>query len=78
MLSEREVEREYQNERKEERGIRGVKLKIPTFHGTTGLEECLQCESKIEHVFCCHNFSEERKTKLVVAEFVDYVSVRWT
>ena len=35
-----------------------MKLTIPTFHGTTDPKEYLQYESKIEHVFYCHNFSE--------------------
>ena len=56
MLPERRVEREYQNERREERGIGGVKLKIPIFHGTTNLEEYLQYKRKIEHVFYCRIF----------------------
>ncbi|XP_022158198.1 uncharacterized protein LOC111024735 [Momordica charantia] len=38
----------------------------------------LQYESKIEHVFDCNNFSEERKLKLAVAEFCDYANIWWT
>ncbi|XP_022925325.1 uncharacterized protein LOC111432615 [Cucurbita moschata] len=41
-------------------------------------EEYLQYESKIEHVFDCNNFSEERKLKLAVAEFCDYAIIWWT
>uniref|UniRef100_A0A9I9D4N8 Uncharacterized protein n=1 Tax=Cucumis melo TaxID=3656 RepID=A0A9I9D4N8_CUCME len=41
MLPERRVEREYENERREEKWIGGVKLIIPTFDGTTDLEEYL-------------------------------------
>ncbi|XP_038888883.1 uncharacterized protein LOC120078660 [Benincasa hispida] len=78
ILQPRMVEREYQNERGEETGIGGVKLAIPTFHGTMDPKGYLQYESKIKHVFYCHNFSEERKMKLVVAKFIDYVSVWWT
>ena len=55
----------------------GVKLKIPTFDGRFDLEEYLQYESKIEHVFNCNNFSEERKLKLVVAKFCDYTNIWW-
>ncbi|KAA0053330.1 hypothetical protein E6C27_scaffold27G00150 [Cucumis melo var. makuwa] len=42
MLPERRVEREYENERREGKGMGGVKLTILTFHRTTDLEEYLQ------------------------------------
>ena len=38
----------------------------------------MQYEGKIEHVFDCNNFSEERKLKLAVAEFCDYAIIWWT
>ena len=44
----------------------GVKLKIPTFYGRSDPEVYyLQYERKIEHVFDCNNFSEERKLSLL-------------
>ena len=73
IIAPRRVERENQYER----GVGGVKLKIPTFHGKSDPEEYLQYESKIEHVFDCNNFSEERKLKLAVAEFCDYANIWW-
>jgi len=47
------------NTREEKKEELGVKLKISTFYGRSDLEEYLQYESKIEHVFDCNNFSEE-------------------
>ncbi|XP_023534142.1 uncharacterized protein LOC111795765 [Cucurbita pepo subsp. pepo] len=78
ILAPKRIEREYQYERENEKGVWGVKLKIPTFYGRSDPEEYLQYESKIEHVFDCNNFSEERKLKLAVAEFCDYAIIWWT
>ena len=78
ILAPKRIEREYQYERGEERGVGGVNLKISTFYGRSDPKEYLKYESKIEHVFDCNNFSEERKLKLVVAEFCDYAIIWWT
>ncbi|KAA0059666.1 Transposon Ty3-I Gag-Pol polyprotein [Cucumis melo var. makuwa] len=53
---------------------RGVKLKIPPFTGTTDSETYLQWKRKIEHVFDCNTFSENKKMKLAIAEFTNYAS----
>ena len=37
----------------------------------------LEWERKVEHVFDCHNYFEEKKVKLVVVEFTDYASIWW-
>ena len=66
------------NRREEKKEELGVKLKISTLYGRSDPEEYLQYERKIEHVFDCNNFSEERKLKLVVAEFYDYANIWWT
>ena len=55
-----------------EEAVGGVKLKIQNFYGRSDREEYLQYERKIEHVFDCNNFNEERKLKLVVVELCDY------
>ncbi|KAJ4728667.1 Mutant gag-pol polyprotein [Melia azedarach] len=34
-------------------------------------------ERKVEHVFDCHNYSEEKKVKLAAVEFIDYASICW-
>ncbi|RDX96803.1 hypothetical protein CR513_20503, partial [Mucuna pruriens] len=41
------------------------------------LELYLEWDRKVEHVFDCHNYSEEKKVKLVVVEFTDYASMWW-
>ncbi|TYK18910.1 Retrovirus-related Pol polyprotein from transposon 17.6 [Cucumis melo var. makuwa] len=52
----------------------GVKFKIPPFTGTTDSETYLQWKRKIEHVFDCNTFSENKKMKLAIAEFTNYAS----
>ena len=37
----------------------------------------MKWERKVEHVFDCHNYSEEKKVKLVVVKFTDYASIWW-
>ncbi|RDY00577.1 hypothetical protein CR513_16213, partial [Mucuna pruriens] len=51
------------------------KMTIPTFQGKNDPEVYLEWERKVEHVFDCHNYSEEKKVKLVVVEFTDYASI---
>ena len=78
IFAQKRFEREYQYERGEERGVGGVKLKIPTFYGKSDPDEYLQYERKTEHVLDCNNFNDERKLKFVVAEFCDYAIIWWT
>ncbi|RDX96800.1 hypothetical protein CR513_20500, partial [Mucuna pruriens] len=52
-------------------------ITITTFHEKNDLELYLERERKVEHVFDCHNYSEEKKIKLVVVEFNDYASIWW-
>ncbi|RDY08618.1 hypothetical protein CR513_07123, partial [Mucuna pruriens] len=54
-----------------------IKISIPTFQGKNDPEVYLEWERKVEHVFDCHNYSEEKKVKLVVVEFTDYASIWW-
>ena len=37
----------------------------------------LEWEKKVEFIFECHNYSEEKKVKLVVIEFTDYAIIWW-
>uniref|UniRef100_A0A2N9HVG4 Retrotransposon gag domain-containing protein n=1 Tax=Fagus sylvatica TaxID=28930 RepID=A0A2N9HVG4_FAGSY len=60
-----------------DRDLGSIKMKIPSFQGRTDLEVYLEWEKKIELVFDCHNYSEEKKVKLVVIEFTDYVIIWW-
>ncbi|RDX79496.1 hypothetical protein CR513_40071, partial [Mucuna pruriens] len=50
---------------------------IHTFQEKNDLELYLEWERKVKHVFDCHNYSKEKKLKLVVVEFTHYASIWW-
>jgi hypothetical protein len=52
-------------------------MKISSFQGRTDLEVYLEWEKKIDLVFDCHNYSEEKKVKFAVIEFTDYAIIWW-
>ena len=52
-------------------------MKIPSFQGKNDLEVYLEWEKKVEFIFECHNYLEEKKVKLAVIEFTDYVIIWW-
>ena len=60
-----------------DRNLGSIKMKILFFQGRTDLEVYLEWEKKIELVFDCHNYSEEKKKKLVAIEFTDYAIIWW-
>ena len=60
-----------------DKNLSNIKMKIPSFQGKTDPNVYLEWEKRVELVFECHNFSEEKKMKLAAAEFVDYVIVWW-
>ena len=49
-----------------DRNLGSIKLKIPSFQGRNDPEVYLEWEKKIELIFDCHNYSEEKKVKLAV------------
>jgi len=65
--------REIVRRRDDESG--SIKMKIPSFQGKNDPELYLEWERKVEHVFDCHTYSEEKEVKLAAAEFTDYASV---
>ncbi|KAG2411370.1 hypothetical protein I3760_Q007100 [Carya illinoinensis] len=60
-----------------DRDLESIKMKIPSFQGRTDPEAYLEWEKKIELIFECHNYSEEKKVKLAVIEFTDYAIIWW-
>lgn len=61
----------------EDSNLNGIKMKIPPFRGKSDPEVYLEWEKKVEFIFHCHNYSEEKKVKLAVIEFSDYAIVWW-
>ena len=52
-------------------------MKILSFQGKNDPETYLEWKRKVELVFCCHNYSKNKKVKLDVIEFSDYALVWW-
>ncbi|KAL4297901.1 hypothetical protein GQ457_12G010870 [Hibiscus cannabinus] len=57
--------------------LNNIKIKIPPFQGKTDPKAYLAWETKIEHIFECHNYFELKKVKLAAIEFVDYALIWW-
>ena len=55
-----------------DRNLGNNKLKIPSFQGKNDPKVYLEWEKKVEFIFECHNYSEEKKVKLAVIEFTNY------
>ena len=45
----------------EQDGLGKVKVKIPSFEGTSDADLYMDWETKVEHIWTCHHFSEQRK-----------------
>ena len=60
-----------------DRNLGNIKKKIPSFQGKNDPEVYLEWEKKVELIFECHNYSEEKKVKRAVIEFTDYVVIWW-
>ncbi|RDX99824.1 hypothetical protein CR513_17065, partial [Mucuna pruriens] len=85
--NDEEEEEEYSDGRYNENGWRrkgeprrdnyldNIKMTIPTFQGKNDPELYLEWERKVQHVFDCHNYSEEKKVKLVAVTFTDYAGI---
>ena len=54
-----------------------IKLKIPSFQGKNNLEAYLEWEKKVDWIFDCHSYSEQKKVKLVIIEFMEYALIWW-
>ena len=61
----------------EDNNLGNIKMKISSFQGKNDPEAYLEWERKVELVFYCHHYSENKKVKLAVIEFSDYAIVWW-
>ncbi|GKV06452.1 hypothetical protein SLEP1_g18350 [Rubroshorea leprosula] len=57
---------------RQDHDLGNIKMKIPPFQGKNDPDVYLEWEKKVELVFDCHNYSEEKKVKLTAVEFTDY------
>ncbi|GKV11590.1 hypothetical protein SLEP1_g22836 [Rubroshorea leprosula] len=62
---------------RQDHDLSSIKMKIPPFQGKNDPDVYLEWEKKVELVFDCHNYSEEKKMKLATMEFTNYVVVWW-
>ncbi|KAF8048148.1 hypothetical protein N665_2640s0001 [Sinapis alba] len=53
-----------------------LKLRIPPFHGKNDPDAYLEWEKKIELVFNCQQYTEERKVRIAATEFCGY-AINW-
>ena len=60
---------------REDNNLGSIKMKIPSFQGNNDTETYLEWERKMELVFYCHNYYENKKVKLAAIEFLDYAMV---
>lgn len=71
------------DERREDRAerwgnnINAIKMKIPPFKGRYDPKDYLEWERKLELIFACHNYSKEKKVRLIAIEFSNHVSIWW-
>ncbi|GKV10848.1 hypothetical protein SLEP1_g22158 [Rubroshorea leprosula] len=61
----------------QDRDLSSIKMKIPPFQGKNDPDVYLEWEKKVELVFDCHNYFEEKQVKLAAVEFTDYAMVWW-
>ncbi|XP_016733014.1 uncharacterized protein [Gossypium hirsutum] len=75
--SDRRRQHRQRDRRREDDDLKNIKLSIPPFQGRSDPEAYLEWEKKIELVFDCHNYSENKKVKLAAIEFSDYAMIWW-
>ena len=73
---ERRNHRRYRGMQIEE-GVKELKVKILTFKWNCDSGVYLEWEMKVEQVFACYNYNEEKKIKLVSLEFEGYALLWW-
>jgi hypothetical protein len=54
-----------------------IKLKISNFQCKNNPEAYLEREKKVDWIFYCHSYSEQKKVKLVIIEFREYALIWW-
>ncbi|XP_042408307.1 uncharacterized protein LOC121997755 [Zingiber officinale] len=73
----RHVQRQHREREAVDRNMGTIKLSIPPFQGKNDPDVYIEWERKVELVFDCHNYSEEKKVKLAAEAFTDYAIIWW-
>lgn len=58
-----------------DRDLNFIKLKIPNFQGKNNPDTYLEWEKKVDWTFYYHSYSEQKKVKLVVIDFMEYAMI---
>jgi hypothetical protein len=66
---------EVRTENSRDGNLNAIKMNVPPFTGRSDAEVYLDWEQKVNFVFACHNYSDEKKVKLVAVEFSDYALI---
>ena len=69
--------RHREDRNQEDNNLGNIKMKIPSFQGKNDPEAYLEWERKVELVFDCLHYSENKKVKLAAIGFSDYATVWW-
>ncbi|XP_042465780.1 uncharacterized protein LOC122048251 [Zingiber officinale] len=73
----RHAQRQHREREAVDRNMGTIKLSIPPFQGKNDPDVYIEWERKVELVFDCHNYSEEKKVKLAAVAFTDYAIIWW-
>lgn len=52
-------------------------MNIPALQGKNDANVYLGWERKVDKIFVCHNYLEEKKVKLATVEFSHYAAIWW-
>ena len=72
-----DFESEYVPRERLERNNDTPKPKFPSFSGKNDPDAYLDWEEKMEAIFACYNYSDEKKVTYAVAEFINYALTWW-
>ena len=71
------LQQEYPPQGRGEGQIGSLRPKLPEFEGKADPEEYLNWEQKVDFLFDCYEYSEEKKYKLAVSCFTEYAMSWW-
>ena len=57
--------------------LESIKIKIPSFQRRNDPDMYFEWERKVDFIFPCHNYSEDKKVKLTSIEIYDFAIVWW-
>ncbi|KAK7263636.1 hypothetical protein RJT34_31230 [Clitoria ternatea] len=71
-------QRRHHDHRRNDIGLREVKLEIPPFNGKSDIEAYLEWEMRVEQIFKSHQIKDDKKVRIATLSFQNYALVWWT